>query len=388
MSDDPFGKWWPCLRKHYKRTYIWLPRARELHSELAGGRTFRYFTLCARPMIDVYMLVREQILPVDDTAKRVRGVSFCECNSDVFPEMLELIGIEESGFLAKLEELVLHQDTPETETLDSEESLTRYLEEQGEGLDFAIRERVEGKRRHLVFRELFPFDFLNLDFCDRYYGSPPDVMKIHATIDKILEWQRRPNTADGGKEFSVKRFVAAITCRVDLNTPPDAVSRLKDLVTRNSAEYPEYSQAVRQRAATGLDQWAREFPLDFFMAAWPKEIARLAKLKSWDIAIRDHAFYERQNDEGETYHMVSLVVEFIQAPICDTYLTAVTRCLDPNARTAIPRFDPESGDGIALISDLREIVDLRNSQATRVAREPLPEPRAEIARLQSAGVPI
>ena len=386
---DPFGKWWPCLRKHFKREHVWLPRAKELQDELAGGRPFRYFTLCARPMIDVYMLVREQVLPFDEESRRIRGVSFCENNEVVFPEMKELIGAEESGFLGDLEGLVLFQDNvPETQTLDTVDALTRFLEEEGERLEDAVRRSAEDKKKHLLFRNLFPFDFLNLDFCDRYYGDPPNVMRIHATIDRLLDWQRRPGRALRGEAFSVKRLVVAITCRVDLNTPPDALQRLKRVVEDNRAEYVTYGEALQARPVVDLDAWARNSPLDFFMSAWPKEIARLAKEKSWDITIRDHTFYDRQNDAGQEYHIVCLVVEFVQAPICGTYLEAVTKCLDIGSRTSIPRFDPGNGDGALLLSGLREIVGLRNQQASRFAREALPDPLAEISRLRAEGVPI
>jgi hypothetical protein len=388
VSEEHFGKWWPCLRKHYKRINCWLPHARRLQEGLDGLHPFRYFTLCARPMIDVYMLVRESIVPLDEETRRVKGVYFCECDREIFPEMIELIGIEEAGFLATLEDLVLFRDIPETQTLDSEDGLTGYLEQQGERLGEDVRRTVEEKRKHLQFQGLFPFDFLNLDFCDRFYGQPPDVMRIHSTIDKLLEWQRQPGKTATGAAYSVDRFVVAITCRVDLNTPADALARLKRIVRDNRNDYPAYAEALRTRPVTNLDSWATESPLDFFMSAWPKEIARLARQKSWDITVHDHAFYDRQNDAGENYTMVSLVVEFVRAPICDTYLSAVTAFLDVNERTNIPRFEPTAGDGAALLSNLREIVSLRNIQAGKFERELLPDPLAEITRLRTEGVPI
>jgi hypothetical protein len=388
MSDDRFGKWWPCLRKHYKRVHLWLPQAKGLHRGLRGKRPFRYFTLCARPMIDVYMLVKERVLLFDKDTKRIEGVSFCECDREIFPEMIELIGVEEAGFSAQLEDLVLFQDVPETQTLDSEDSVTRFIEDAGEKLDPAVREKAEGKRTHFVFRDFFPFDFLNLDFCDRYYGNPPDVMRIHATVDKLLDWQRQPNRSASGRSFSVNRFVTAITCRVDRSTPADAILRLKRMVSKNSADHDTYRRALSERSIVDLDGWASESPLDFFMSAWPKEIARLAEQKSWNIAVRNHVHYQRQNERGEDYHMVCLVVEFSQTSICNTYLSTVTNCLDLGSRLEIPHFDPATRDGIALLSNLRQIVKLRNTQATHFSRDPLPDPLSEISRLRAEGVPI
>jgi hypothetical protein len=247
---------------------------------------------------------------------------------------------------------------------------------------------IEEKRKHLQFQGLFPFDFLNLDFCDRFYGQPPDVMKIHSTIDKLLEWQLRPGKAASGDAYSVDRFVVAITCRVDLKTPINALARLKRIVQENRTTHAAYAEALQARPVANLDSWARDSPLDFFMSAWPKELARLARQKSWDITVHCHAFYDRQNEAGENYDMVSLVVEFVRAPICRTYLSAAIAFLDVNERTSIPRFEPTSRDGSALLSNLREIVGLRNIQAAKFDRELLPDPLAEITRLRAQGVPI
>ena len=388
MSSDKFGKWWPCLRKHYKRTHLWLPRAKELLGLIDDDRGFRYFTLCARPMIDVYMLVKENVLRVDATGRRIQGVSFCELDEVIFPEMIELIGIEESGFLAKLEDLALFADIPETETLDTIPVLENYLQEEGEGLSDSIRAVVNNKRRHLLFKSLFPFDFLNLDFCDRYYGQPPDVMKINSTIDRLLEWQRQPGTTASGEAFSMGRFVVAITCRVDKKLPTAASTRLRNIVSANVQAYDEYRAALNDRDVGTLSGWASDAPLDFFMSAWPKEIAQMALKKSWDIIIHDHAFYDRVNDRSEPYDMVCLVVEFRQALICKTYLAAAVQSLRIDSRTEVRRVEPTEKDGKVLLGDLERIVNLRNEQAVRFSRELLPEPLGEIRRLRAEGVPL
>lgn len=388
MSDDPFGKWWPCLRKHYKRKKIWLPRAKELAARLNHQRPFRYFTLCARPMIDVYMMVRERILAVDETNRRIQGVCFCELSPLVYPEMIELIGIEESGFLGKLEDLTLFSDTADTETLDTIPALENYIDAEGEGLAGDKRDAIERKRKHLQFRNRFPFDFLNLDFCDRYYGKPPDVMKINSTIDKLLEWQRQPGTGNGGQQFSVSSFVLAITCRVDNILSPSTSSRLVNVLVANAEEHAAYRTALQGRGKGDLAEWSTEAPLDFFMSGWPKEIARMARNKQWDIKVHDHVFYDRVSDEGELYYMVCLVVEFMQTDLCQTYLAAAEWSLDPNTRTEIKKLNPDERDGQALLSDLWEIVKLRNKQAERTKREILPEPHEEILRLRAEGVPI
>jgi hypothetical protein len=388
MNDnDPFGKWWPCLRKHFKRTRIWLPRAKELAVHLNGQRPFRYFTLCARPMIDVFMLVKENVLQVDETERRIQEVSFCELNEIVFPEMIEMLGVEGAGFRTKLEDLTLFSDVPETATLDTEAALEKYVNEKGEKLGDSLREAVDNKRKHLQFQNLFPFDFLNLDFCDPYY-EPPDVMRVNSTIDKLLEWQRQPGKKSNGSPFSIGRFVVAITCRVNKKLPSVTSTRLANIVGENAESHAEYKAALERRGINNVAKWSAKEPLDFFMSAWPKEIAKMALRKQWDIKVHDHAFYDRVNEKGETYHIVCLVVEFTQATICSTYLTAATHSLDRDGRTEIKKIEPTHKVGRRLLADLRQVVDLRNEQAARAGREPLPEPLGEINRLRAEGVPI
>ena len=75
----------------------------------------------------------------------------------------------------------------ETSTLDTTTAVDDFINEIGEKLDMAVRAALETKRKHIQFQRLFPFDFLNLDFCDHYYPKAPDVMRIHSTIEKLLD---------------------------------------------------------------------------------------------------------------------------------------------------------------------------------------------------------
>jgi hypothetical protein len=355
---------------------------------LGGEREFRYFTLCARPMIDVYMLVKEKVLAFDDQSRRIEGVSFCELDEGIFPEMIELVGVEGSGFLAKLEDLALFEDTTDTALVSDVRDIEMYLQEEGEGVSEEIREAMERKRRHLLFRGLFPFDFLNLDFCDRYYGHPPDVLRINSTIERLLEWQRQPGRKSDGSEFAVQRFVLAITCRVDRGLTAETRTRLSGLAANNARDHRHYREALEARAVGDLRQWATQDPLDFFMSIWPKEVAQMARTKGWDIAILHHAFYDRRSDQEVDYDMVCLVAEFTTTDLCTTYVTTAARSLDLASRSEIQRVADASRVGKSLLSDLRAIVSLRNEQAQHFSRELLPEPLSELNRLRREGVPL
>jgi hypothetical protein len=387
MSEDPFGKWWPCLRKHEKRLQVWLPHVRTLKAGL-DGRGLRYFTLCARPMIDVYLLVRENLITLDPRTRRIDGVSFCELEPAVMAEMKELLGVEEAAFGARLEDLVLFKDDAHTLPHATPEAIAEYLDQEGERLaGTAVEAALELKRKHLEFHRLFPFDFLNLDFCDRYYPKPPDVLRIHRTVERLLDWQNDAGGAEGAK-FRVDRFVVAITCRLDDALPPEAIDRLKTIVAQNRDNHPEYATALGRLNGTTLDQWLVQDRLDFFMSAWPKEIARLARDKAWDLKILDHVHYDRTGDNGNAYDMVCLVVEFTKAKACKTYLAAVTAALDEQARRELVPIAETTKRGRQLLTNLRAVVALRNEQARHYRRAVLPDPAEELIRLRASGVKI
>ena len=61
-------------------------------------------------MIDVFMLAREDVLEYDSLRHAIDTVVFCECDEEHVPVMRELVGRENSGFLGKLEEIVLFED--------------------------------------------------------------------------------------------------------------------------------------------------------------------------------------------------------------------------------------------------------------------------------------
>src|ERR1700731_5409158 len=94
-----FGKWWNDPKKHRKRRDHWLPHLKGLRKKFEGIRDPRYFTLCARSMIDVFMLVNEKILRLDPEGYSIPSVRFCESDEEQFPEIMDLIAVENAGAL-------------------------------------------------------------------------------------------------------------------------------------------------------------------------------------------------------------------------------------------------------------------------------------------------
>src|SRR5690349_4957415 len=117
-----FSRWWNDLKKHKKRVSHWLPHWQVAAEAIGNTRALRYFTLCARPMIDVFMLVKHGLLTLDGENHSIQRVQFCESNPDYFTEIREMVAREDAGFFGELEAIVLFNDddfTAQCPTLES-----------------------------------------------------------------------------------------------------------------------------------------------------------------------------------------------------------------------------------------------------------------------------
>ncbi|MGH9873586.1 MAG: hypothetical protein ACRD9S_14145 [Pyrinomonadaceae bacterium] len=324
-------------------------------------------------MIDVFMLAREGILEHNESYGNLKEVVFCEYDQEHYPEIIEMIGVEGSGFPNKLEPLVLFEDTDYTSQFPSITSIQLELED----LDLAEgdREILMLKRQHLEFAQKFPFDFLNLDFCGYYYPTPPGILQINRTVDRMVGLQSRQNLDQDGKSISIDEFVLAVTCKFDANVPSEAFTRLERIVEENRDQYEAYSEALL--ATTGTlrpEEWHAEDDYDFFLGAWPKELLSVARARGWGLVFQDYLHYQRTSDEGEDYHIISLVCHFRRNESPDTYLAESIRVLNSDSRLFIDEVERNSVEGGIILGDLEEIVTLRNQRARFVGRLELDAP--------------
>ncbi|WP_162914268.1 hypothetical protein [Taklimakanibacter lacteus] len=368
MSD--FGKYWKDLKKHKKRNEHWLPHIKGLAKKLNGTRSLRYFTLCARPMIDVFMLVKEGVLLLDTESHAIDSVQFCELDPEHFVEIRDLVAREDAGFQDRLEPAVLFEDDSFTMEFPSLDSISEKLEDEGFLREEDKVDRLQLKRTHFRIKESFPYDFINLDFCDHYYPEPPDIMRINNTVERFLKWQNQ-TSSDGS---SVEEFVLAVTCRHDEKFPQAAKARLINLIKENCKSDAYKSEIEKTRKLTKIDDWANVDLQDFFFSGWPKDIAGAARENGWAIEILDYVYYSRLGDSGTPYIMACLVARFTRNNPVGKYLTAAFHALEKNKRILIPEINPDSADGKTLISNLKAIVAVRNAQAERVHRPGLPDP--------------
>lgn len=368
MPTGHFTKWALDFKKHAKRRTFWLPNVKNLARGIIPARTPRYLTLCASEMIDVFMLVREEILSYSAERGVIEHVRFCEMDEEIFPEIKELIGLEDSGFPEKLEDLALFEDDDFSAAHADPDAIAEAL--QDEGLERGRRDKLTLKRRHLQFQASFPYDLINLDFCDYYYPRPPDVLRINATVGKLLAWQRQP--LDDGSHLG--KFLLFVTCKHDEGLPQEAIERLKAIVKANVADIQEYRTRLEARDVQDVDQWAMRNRDDFFLSVWPKDIAELAASLGWTTTILGYPFYDRVGDRDNPYKIACLVLQFDRQAATAHVPTVPTalHALDPENRTLISEIPADSPDGVKIRNELNAIVELRNAQAQRKMRPLMP----------------
>jgi hypothetical protein len=378
---DDFGKWWNDLSKHQKRVQYWLPHAKHISNHArAANRSFRYFTFCARTMIDVFMMAKEDILSHDGDYGNISDVVFCESNSNHFPEITEMLGVEGSGFFGRLEEMVLFQDDDYTAQFPEIRHIEEEIEREGESIEPAMRLRLDLKIQHLEFAKKFPRDYINLDFCELYYLKPEDeppveVFQVSNTVERILRLQAQVGVDDDGQRVTVNEFVMCITCRYDDTLPNQAFVRLENIVRKNSEDNDEYRNAVEHLKGTAVPrEWRETDAFDFFLASWPKDLLRTAHSTGWEMEVLDYVYYDRPDDGRGPYRIVCLVARFERNVDPPTYIDQAISVLTPESRVAIPEISRKSDLGKNLLSDLSSVVNVRNQRADRIGREPLPEP--------------
>jgi hypothetical protein len=364
-----FGRWWNCLKKHYKRTECWLPRAQQIANSIRPPRPFRYFTLCARPMIDVFMLARQRLLEHDENFGHISDVVFCESDKEDYPEIIEMLEDESAGFPNRLEDLVLFADDDFTAGFPDLESVKLGLDD--DLLSDEKRDRLRLKEQYFELTKKFPFDFLNLDFCGYYYPQPPSVLVINNTVKTIVDLQGPESVDSNGKALRVDRFVMSITCKFDDSLPEAAFVRLEQIVSVNARDHRRYREAI-QGSARPIDshQWRASDSYDFFLSSWPKEILGIAQERGWGMEILDYVHYRRPRDKS----IVCLVVSLERNGEHETYVDECLRALDRDARVFIDEIPRDSQAGGRLLADLQDIVAIRNERAALVGRPPLPEP--------------
>jgi len=271
--------------KHCVRYHGWLPACKWYKEHKRNGG-LKYFTLCAKQAIDVFMLEMEGLLQRDEEDRRLRGVIICEANEGDAREIFSLVRppLAEAVIVGDLAEILNFQDTPETEGRSPDEDDTKLR----------VRRLLELKRKCLSLRAQFPFDVINFD----PYGSLVDPAlednKLHKAFCKIFELQS-----------AAPSFLLLVTTPVQVHSRVRA--RFREDFAANATRYRPIKDALSSRHGTddydGINEDRR-----IALGVAKSIIIPCARNNGWRHEHKGIYVYER----GRGQKMLSSVVLFRQ----------------------------------------------------------------------------
>ena len=208
--------------KHCARYYGWLPASKEYRKKIKG-KPLKYFTLCAKEAIDVFMLELEGVLERDQNRK-LPDVVICEKNPRDAAEILKLVRppLKEAILIGELEKILTFRDTDETIGLSADEDVK----------DYSIRKLLKIKALSERVKEYFPFDIINFDPYGNLLDPAPRENELYQSFTKIFELQESINT-----------FLLFVTTPIT-HIHPDFQSKFKKNLRFNVSKHPKIHTAL------------------------------------------------------------------------------------------------------------------------------------------------
>jgi hypothetical protein len=361
--------------KHYVRLNGWLP-AIQHRARRVGRRHLRYLTFCAANAIDVFTFELEGILHRDPKTQRLDGVYFCEMNPDAFNEISTLVGSSEFGFLGKFEEIMLFEDTRETEGLSLDDIAPTAR-------DHKLREALSIKSAHQRLSESFPFDVINLDMSGAIFPPyEPPASQMFRAMRRVLELQKE--TSPNGRGLS--EFTLFTTTRVAAEEMhPEAIGELQGLVTGNVRRHQSIREVFQEKYGNKeVEEVKNDEFANFFAIGYSKLLLHEAMLRHWDMEYRNVFLYARSRETERLYHIVSTVAHLRRLSAPDNALVGgrgsfpewlLDRYVDEATETL--RFTPHYVESKALneetteglLEHLRNVVGYRETFRQGLGRE-------------------
>lgn len=301
-----------CLLKHHVRKNGWLPICKERLKTIKTakrGRRLKYFTFCATGAIDVFMLLKENVLK-KSRKDRFDTVYFFELDPENVSKTQNTIP-GSIGFPGNFTEIVSFGE--DVEDVFSASDPLDYSQSAQDKLD--VRERQMKASQRKKFAQHFPFDVINLDL-QEYLFKPKDEMpgKLFNAIRQTLEWQKLPlNIGDANAKEYLTGFSFMFTTRVGpANMTDEYKAMLVDCLDDNLARDPPLADLLLARAghATPSHLLSIDFAT-FFKIAVPKILLDLIRVTDWVVdpnqGIRVFEF-DRIDGNG-TYTMLHFVAD-------------------------------------------------------------------------------
>ena len=265
--------WDKYYSKHCARFYGWLPASQEFHK--TKKKPLKYFTLCGRKAIDIFMLELAGVLKRDKNGM-LSGITICEKDEDQVPEILELIRPplgREAIIPAPLQKVLTFEDDNYTRgktILDSEEDRPNP----------ELRKKLIIKDFALRIQTLFPFDIINFDPNENLLRSPNQL--LYGAFEKIFQLQK-----------VIDSFLIFVTTSIT-HIHPDFKTMFRRDFDSNVDNYPEIRTSLEETVNTvQYEQLPENNRIAISIAK--STIAGIARNNGWNTEHKGIYIYENNN---------------------------------------------------------------------------------------------
>lgn len=174
--------------KHSARYYGWLPASKAYQKELGQNpkKSIKYFTLCGRKAIDIFMFEMEGVISRDKN-RTLPNVIICEENGRDALEILALVRPpqKEAIIVGPLEKILTFEDNEHTRGRSPDDDIrNRHIREML---------RIKGLSQRLI--NFFPFDIINFDPYENILNPDKEANKLlYRSFEKVFELQQPINS--------------------------------------------------------------------------------------------------------------------------------------------------------------------------------------------------
>jgi hypothetical protein len=285
--------------KHFARYRGWLPASKEF-AHVIGRNTIKYFTLCGKKAIDVFMFEKEGLL-ARDAQRRLLDVVICERNQADAAEIFRLVRppLREALIIGSLEEVLASQ---ESEVSD------------GDARNRDARKRFRNWELFKQLSKYFPFDVVNFDTCGSLVNRPPGNNRLLVALERILELQQ-----------PARAFLLFVTTPIsDLNN--ELENAFREGLSQNVKSHDEISQALR--TSMGSDVYDKIEKKSRIALGFAKSVILPAAQKhGWNTLHRGIYVYDSRTG---AHRMMSSVVQLSATSGADrgTYVQDIVRIIE------------------------------------------------------------
>ena len=290
--------------KHCARYYGWLPASKAYQGQIKKN-SLKYFTLCAKEAIDVFMLELEGVL-LRDQNRKLPDVVICEKEPRDAAEIFKLVRppLKEAILIGELEKVLTFQDTEETRGLSPDEDVR----------DHRIRRLLRIKGLSERIKEYFPFDIINFDPYGNLLNPDNKANILYQSFERIFELQK-----------SINRFLLFVTTPITYIHSNFQYQFRSDFES-NISRYPEIQDTLLSSLDTTvydeIDETKR-IALSFAKSI----VMRIARSKGWDSEHKGIYIYQNR----DLRKMLTSVVQFSKAhaaPNESIYVKEVIRAIE------------------------------------------------------------